>query len=481
MVAGIPSRASRVITAWGVASTLGCGGGGGSGSGSAEGDGSATDTASASATVGTTAGSSGDASASAGSEGSGGTSSGGASTAADSSAEGSVYFDVGMPDAGTPGGCECGSQLGFSYIWIANTDDGSVAKLNTQTMIEEGRYRTMAAQPVGETGPSRTSVNLSGRAVAVANRGGGLTKINTLADDCDPNANGTPGLQTSSGAGDVQPFMEDDCVAWHTPFPYDTQRPVAWAPGVLHEEDCSYTDEKVWTAGCSVANGDVWVTVNLVDGDTGTVEQAIVIDGFECSSLSPYGGAVNAAGDFWFTNLVPGNDRMGFVDRETFDFQVYTPPITPYGMTVDHAGRPWLAQWVGAQSASAARYDPATDSWAIADNHVAYVMSGIQEDAQGRMWMNYWTYDGGMSGGLTYIDVETMQVGPAFEIAATERRGISVDLDGKIWSTARYANTAYRFDPDTLQIDTYPMLIGPYTYSDMTGWGLQSVSCGPEG
>lgn len=388
-------------------------------------------------------------------------------------------FDIGgLPDA-APGGCECGSQLGFSYIWIANTDDGSVAKINTQTMVEEARYRTMAAQPFGETGPSRTSVSLGGTAVAVANRGGGLTKI--LAVDCDPSANGQPGLQTSTGAGDVLPFLQDDCIAWHTPFPYDTQRPVAWAPGVLDDRACTYSEEKVWTAGCSVAGGDTWVTVNYVDGETGVVEESIQMVGFECSSLSPYGGAVNAAGDFWFTNLVPGNDRLGFVDRETFEFEVLTPPITPYGMTVDHEGRPWLAQWTGAQGASAARYTPETGQWDLANNHVAYVMSGIQEDGEGRMWMNYWTYDGGMSGGLTYIDVDTMVVGPAFEIAPTERRGISIDLDGNVWSTARYAGTAYRFDPDTLQIDSYEGLVGPYTYSDMTGWGLQSVSCGPQG
>ena len=49
-----------------------------------------------------------------------------------------------------------------------------------------------------------------------------------------------------------------------------------------------------------------------------------------------------------------------------------------------------------------------------------------------------------------------------------------------MWSTARYDNTAYRFDPDTLQVDSYAGLIGPYTYSDMTGWGLLNVAQ-PEG
>jgi hypothetical protein len=40
--------------------------------------------------------------------------------------------------------CQCGSQLGFSYIWIANSTQGTVTKLNTETMVEEGRYLTRA-------------------------------------------------------------------------------------------------------------------------------------------------------------------------------------------------------------------------------------------------------------------------------------------------------------------------------------------------
>ena len=36
--------------------------------------------------------------------------------------------------------------------------------------------------------------------------------------------------------------------------------------------------------------------------------------------------------------------------------------------------------------------------------------------------------------------------------------------------------------PRLLQIATsYNGLSGPYTYSDMTGWGLQNAACNPEG
>ena len=34
-------------------------------------------------------------------------------------------------------------------------------------------------------------------------------------------------------------------------------------------------------------------------------------------------------------------------------------------------------------------------------------------------------------------------------------------------------------DPDTMQIDEYNQLNGPYTYSDMTGWGLNNVANPP--
>jgi hypothetical protein len=39
---------------------------------------------------------------------------------------------------------------------------------------------------------------------------------------------------------------------------------------------------------------------------------------------------------------------------------------------------------------------------------------------------------------------------------------------------------AYRVDPVTLQIDTVTALNYPYTYSDMTGFGLSQVG-GPSG
>jgi len=402
-------------------------------------------------------------------------------TSVDESGDG-PKFDVGDDETGAdtePGECGCGNQLGFSYIWISNSTQSTVTKLNTQTMVEEGRYLTRAD---GAGNPSRTSVSIDSRAVAVANRNGGLTKVWARPEFCDPNTNGQAGLQTSNDLNYL-PWGEDDCIAWFTPFAYTTQRPVAWGPGVLNQATCQYEEQVVWTGGCAPGM-HTWAQVHRVDGETGVVLDTIDVTGFECSSLSPYGAAIDPNGHYWMTNLVPGQDRLAHIDAQGNLVEVITPPLTPYGMTVDRLGRVWLASWTGSGNASAARYTPNNGAWDLANNHVANVMSGIQEDAEGRMWMNYWTYDGdGANPGLIYIDGETMQVSAPYGIGCGgySCRGISIDLDGNVWSTSMGENRAFRFDPDTQQVDTYDQLVGPYTYSDMTGWALQNTSCMPEG
>ena len=52
----------------------------------------------------------------------------------------------------------------YRSIWVANSPEATVSKINTQTMEEEGRYLTRG-DAFGN--PSRTSVSLSGN-VAVA-------------------------------------------------------------------------------------------------------------------------------------------------------------------------------------------------------------------------------------------------------------------------------------------------------------------------
>ncbi|HEY0133472.1 MAG TPA: hypothetical protein VGB85_05315, partial [Nannocystis sp.] len=145
-------------------------------------------------------------------------------------------LDLGVPDGGAACGCE------FSYVWVANSEESTVSKINMETLKEEGRYLTRAD---GIGNPSRTSVALNGD-VAVANRHGGLVKFHADVGDC-VERNGKPGIQTSSGKDDVLAWEDEECRAWYLDFPTSNQRPVAWTQGTVTPGTCDTTGEKVWT------------------------------------------------------------------------------------------------------------------------------------------------------------------------------------------------------------------------------------------
>ena len=54
--------------------------------------------------------------------------------------------------------------------------------------------------------------------------------------------------------------------------------------------------------------------------------------------------------------------------------------------------------------------------------------------------------------------------------------GVSIDVEGYVWVVDQGANAAFKVDPETYQVLlTVGGLVAPYTYSDMTGQGLQLV------
>ena len=127
--------------------------------------------------------------------------------------------DTGDSDTGEDTGeppCEPGGAgMFFSYAWVANTDQGSVSKINTDTMIEEARYYTDPAQS-GAASPSRTSVSADGRFMVVSNRDrGSVTKIAATIEDCvDKNGDGV--IQTSKDKSELLPYLQEECILWTT-------------------------------------------------------------------------------------------------------------------------------------------------------------------------------------------------------------------------------------------------------------------------
>jgi streptogramin lyase len=407
-----------------------------------------------------------------GDDGDGGTGGGGGDDDGgdDGGGGGIPKFDLGeMPDVGEGDGCGDGGggDYEFSYIWIANSMEGTVSKINTRTGVEEARY---VSGPAGAQDPSRTSVNLLGDAVVV-NRNGGITKIATLLENC-PDSNGNGVKDTSNGPGNVLPWGSDECVLWNQPLPASgTQgpRPVAWEGGKDPQDPCGVdTNPRVWVGWFDGANTGHF---RRLEGSTGATLDEVSVPNWSGMSWGPYGGAADADGDFWVTGWGTNAPAVQ-IDAETLAVDYHANPTGNswfYGMALDANGQ----VWVGGCDGNVYNFDGAWNNLGSAGG----CLRGVQVDREGRAWIA-----GNSMCRLVEVDTVTKTIVNA-NIAlpgCSTPVGISIDVDGFVWVVDQGSNSAYKVNPDTYQIElNVPGLVGPYTYSDMTGAGLDLVTNPP--
>lgn len=391
----------------------------------------------------------------------GGTSTGpGASSSTADPPDNPVVFDVfTVPDApGLP--CGIGGGEPLSHIWIANSSEHTISKINTETLSEDGRYRSHP----GFGDPSRTSVNLNGN-VAVANRNGGVAKFWANPTDC-VDSNGQPGIQTSNGAGDVRAFGQDECMAWFTELSCNSNRPVAWTTGALSKETCRYEHAKLWT----VCDNNIL----LLNGETGTIEETL-----STGSLNSfvYGGAADAFGNFWSLDFGTSSGLVR-VDYESLQVTSYPLPgdAGAYGITVDSTGRPFVC------SSTVSRFNLDDSTWSTATAFTGG--GGCMSDGADRVW--HAGGGGGWKGGpaspsLFGFNIDTLELEVTITVPAYSH-GVSIDAQDYIWGVTM-GSDAFRVDPVTGDVQTFSGLNGAYTYSDMTGLGLAGAGGGgiPQG
>jgi streptogramin lyase len=410
---------------------------------------------------------------------------GGQDSDSDSAGDGGTEARLDIPSFETEGMSPCGEFWDpaaqaeiFQYIWIANSAEGTVSKIDTRSGVEAGRYRVAP----GESDPSRTSVNLFGD-VAVADRAGGITKIAAQVERCDPLRNGQPGLQTSSGPADVRAFGDDDCVLWRTPLPGGDgpelhsagPRPVAWE-AALGADQCPADLARVWVGWFDYPQQTGHVA--RLNGKTGAIEDEAQIPDWGAHKSGPYGGAVNRDGDLWMLGWNTG--PLVRIDHASLAVERKEIPPPPsgakfyvYGIAVDRTGDPWLA---GEQTVY--HHDVVADTWDHIDISEGR-MRGLQIDLAGRAFIAL-----NKPAGLVVVDTVTRTLlNPNVALpGALMPVGISIDIDGRAWVVDRDANMAFTVNPDTYAVEmTVGGLITPYTYSDMTGYGLGLVAQQPVG
>ncbi len=362
-------------------------------------------------------------------------------------------------------------RIETAFIWIANTGEGTVSKVDTRTFTEVARYRTGPLDGAAND-PSRTSINSLGDAY-VANRAGrSVTKISVLGADC-PDTNGDGTVRTSTGPTDVLPWGQDDCVLWNTSLPDG---------GILRAlaaQDTTGLDGALQTA--------VWVggwesVVWKLDGETGAIE-------VRTPSPTPnYGFALDRSGNLWISGrsaqMLGRIDTTRCTDTLTCDVpacaedtcvkqQIPIPgALEPYGVTVDAAQRVWTANY-GSQTV--ARYDPmapAGSRWTI--TNVGADCHGIAADGAG------WIWAAGFDTGIIRLDSNTPSMFAVVPgTGGRVSKGMAIDFDGRLWSINQTAEDATVVTPgptltdQTVMTEVVPALVAPYTYSDMTGQQLR--------
>ena len=390
------------------------------------------------------------------------------------------------------------------YIWVAVSSKGTIVKISTETGEVLGEYRTapqtVTVCNVGEStppNPSRTTVD-NALNVWVANRidckfvtagqlgvdgdgkpvpqtakkMGSVTYVGLKeADQCE-DRNGIPGIQTSSGLGDVRDWdstltgaddfggvskAEDECILYYTRVN---------SPGTRHVSVNS--DNDVWVGGITTREFD------LIDDKTGKI-----IRQEPSAGAGGYGGLIDANDVLWSTsphNMLRWGTSLPLVPS---NFTVLDQPGAEYGTCIDSFGNVWTTT---AYENTIYKYAP---SGTLLGSFLESVPANGSPTAQGcavgkndDVWIAHSWNDGRTVGHLKNDGTWVGSVDLGEEASPT---GVAVDGNGNVWATGYTTQRVYRINPALGPIGGVGTPIGAvdlttlalggniYNYSDMTG------------
>ena len=342
------------------------------------------------------------------------------------------------------------SAQNLSVIWIANSGEHTVSKLDTVSGRELGRY--YACQ-----NPSRTAVAKNGDGWVACRDDGGVAMIANRIEGCiDKNGDGQ--IQTSQDTdddGSIQPsemVQGDECVRF-TAHPQGSG--IARALGVDSQSHAwaGFWDER---------------TLVRLEPTAGKMKAKLDI------GEKPYGLVIDPDGIIWVSAREAG--LLLRVDPKSGKTDSLKPPwgcFEPYGIALDETGSVWLANaWC---HDVAWRYDPKSESWSNVDTE--NTPRGVASDGKGHIYVA--NDDSNL---IAKVDIASMQTIGYADLGKNRKPvGVAVDSLGYVWAINQSSNSAAKIDPTSMDVLLeQPVGNAPYTYSDMTGQSFFS-HIAPEG
>jgi len=384
--------------------------------------------------------------------------------------------EAGLPDptiAPAPdGGITLGSgQVEYNFIWVPNSDEGSVSRWNTKTGREEARYW------IGES-PSRTAIDLSGNAW-VGHRGDGTAShiFGNKADCIDRNNDGVIQTSTDLNADGVITYGEMLVTPGGDPL----------ADECVHcQVKVGATNDKLRGVAVDKDNYAWLGTYNsreLFKVDPQTCEVLLKVPtNFEGGPLPMYGLAIDGDGMMWTSTFSSGcvirvDTALGVVVQRLCP----SPGITFYGVAVDGQKRAWWADY----GKGIAMYDPAQDLWKhhVAPDKTLNSTTGIVVDLDGMVYVA--SYSNHVIGRFdpkteAWSALDTYYNLPFGIKAQTNPRGITIDQEGHLWAICRGSSGLVELTKEGVHLGSYDIVrhdkpdsgTGPYSYSDNTGFQL---------
>ena len=351
-------------------------------------------------------------------------------------------------------------EINVAFLWVANSGEDTVSKIDTSTGEEMGRYRVC-------DNPSRTSVDLYGDVWVGCRNDGGVAKIAVYQANCI-DKNGNEVIDTShdaNGNGKIDSSEilnkgQDECVLLFTYPGGSVQRAVG-----VDKDNYAWVGE--W-------NGRV---LRKLDSQTGQV-----VDTISIYPNRPYGLVIDKNGIIWVSARSPGNlVRVDPVSHAVKSFP-FSSGAT-YGIAVDLNNKLWIAN--SHQNNRVYKFDPATESFSYVQVNAAYGFTrGLAASVDGFLYVGHHTWTCGTGRHVSKINVNTDQVVSVFATQASGvsgPTGVALDYDGYLWAINQCTNSVTKLNADNGEIlGSFPVGSAPYTYSDMTGYSLH-VYTAPQG
>ncbi len=402
------------------------------------------------------------------------------------------------------------------YVWVPNSVDGTISKIDTFDKIEVGRYNVGLS---AASDPSRTSVDLAGNMFVGARGDATVTKVAGHPEYCvDRDLSGT--IETSTGPLDVLPRgvdgrSTDECVVWTRVFD-GVDLPNTYACGGIRgvaatpETGANFEYTGHLMIGCYL--GDPYSY--RLNGNTGDIMQTFTMTSALDQTCRPYGYVLDKYGRNWVSCRyipewqIPVTGGLAWFDSNDPTEQVHYAPDIPayggaggyYGIAIDKDDNIWITSFT---DGFVHRYTP-DDSpfadqgiWTSLQVSTLHGFRGIAADDSGFIWIISTEEGAGIDSSIYMIDSSVYPDpssihGPYLLSDGTthpfQGTGVGVDFKGNIWGMSRCnAGQGYvtylpvdRSTPIPTVNEAGKIIIpvgnGPYVYSDMIGYNLKNFA-----